>query len=91
MSEDILNNFLLSVAGNPKILASHISLFSAILSCRKSGRDAFRVNRRKLMELSKLRSTATYHKCIDDLVALGFINYQPSFDPILASKINFRN
>ena len=87
MSEDILSNFLSSVARNPKILPSHISLFSAILSCKKGGKDFFNVSRRKLMELSKIRSTATYHKCINELVKFEFIDYTPSFDPINGSLI----
>lgn len=88
MNENILNSFLLSVAGNQKILASHVSLFSAILCCKTSNEDAFNINRRKLMELSKIRSTATYHKCINDLIILGVIKYMPSFHPRLGSKIN---
>ncbi len=87
MSEDILNLFLSSVAGNPKISASHISLFSAILCCRKTGENCFNVSRRKVMALSKIRSTATYHKCMDDLVALGILTYLPSFNPKSGSII----
>lgn len=87
MSEDILSRFLLSVAGNPKISASHISLFSAILCCRKSEEKTVNVSRRRLMGYSKLRSTATYHKCISDLVDAGFILYSPSFNPVLGSSI----
>jgi hypothetical protein len=33
------------------------------------------------MNLSKIRSTATYHKCLGDLVYFGFIDYKPSFHP----------
>jgi len=91
MTEDLLTRFLLSVAGNPKILTSHISLFSAILCCRKCGKDSFNINRRNLMKLSKIRSTATYHKCIWDLIEIGFVLYQPSFDPLLGSEMTILN
>ena len=63
MGEDILSNFLISLAGNPNILPSHISLFSAILSCKKDEKS-FNVSRSKLMKLSKLRSRATYNECL---------------------------
>jgi hypothetical protein len=89
VNEDILNRFLLAVAGNPKILPSHISLFSAILSFREGGINSFNVSRSKLMRLSKLSSTATYHKCIQDLIIFGFISYKPSFNPLLGSVISF--
>jgi hypothetical protein len=87
MSKDILNRFLISVAGNPKILASHISLFSAILCCKEGGKKVFNVSRSRLMKLSKLRSTATYHKCINDLIILGVIKYMPSYHPKLGSRV----
>jgi hypothetical protein len=36
MNEDILSEFLVNVAGNPKISASHISLFSVILCLKQN-------------------------------------------------------
>jgi hypothetical protein len=87
MDEDVLKRFLLSVAGNPKILASHISLFSAILGSKKKELNEFNISRRKLMAVSKLKSPATYHKCIKDLIKFKIINYIPSFHPKLGSII----
>lgn len=87
MSEDILNRFLMIVAGNPRILASHISLFSAILCCKESDDNVFNISRSRLMRLSKLRSTATYHKCLKDLIDIGFLKYQPSNNPYLGSYL----
>ena len=91
MNEDILNRFLMSVSENPKILASHISLFSAILCCKESHHNVFNVSRSRLMEMSKLRSTATYHKCLKDLVELGFLEYSPSYNPYRGSKVKLIN
>lgn len=87
MSKDILNRFLISVAGNPKILASHISLFSAILCCKERGEKIFNVSRSRLMKLSKIRSTATYHNCLKDLVELQYLEYKPSYNPYLGSIV----
>lgn len=39
------------------------------------------------MKLSKIKSTATYHKCINDLTAFGYIDYEPSYDHFKGSKI----
>ncbi|WP_255606860.1 hypothetical protein [Pedobacter polysacchareus] len=49
---------------------------------------AFRVCRRKLMQFSRIRSLSTYHKCMAELVIYGYINYQPSYDPIRASTVS---
>jgi hypothetical protein len=87
MSKDILNRFLVSVAGNQKILVSHVSLFSAILCCKTGDENAFHVNRKKLMQMSKLKFTANYHKCITDLIILGFIKYLPSYHQKLCTKV----
>ena len=45
-----------------------------------------RQNRRTLMAFSKIASIATYHKCIRELDAFGYIRYQPSFDPKRGSQ-----
>lgn len=87
MNEDILSDFLVKVAENPKILASHVSLFSALLCCKKNRVDCFNVSRKKVMNLSKIRSTATYHKCLKDLIQIGCVKYEPSFDPFKGSII----
>lgn len=43
------------------------------------------------MKHSAIRSFATYHKCIKELVLHGYIDYQPSFHPQLASQITLLN
>lgn len=87
MNQDILSQFLMSVAENPRILASHISLFSAILCFKKSDDNVFNVSRNKLMTLSKVRSTATYHKCLSELIDFGYLKYIPSYNPQIGSEI----
>lgn len=89
-SHDLLATFMNEASKNKNILASHISLYSAILCYfNKEGNleSSFHVNRRELMRLSKLASTATYHKCMKDLVKYEFIIYVPSYHPQLGSQI----
>lgn len=90
-SHDLLANFMNDASKNKNILASHISLYSAILCYfNKEGNleSSFHVNRRELMRLSKLASTATYHKCMKDLVKYEFIIYVPSYHPQLGSRVS---
>jgi len=71
------------------ITAHHISLFVSIYSVYESNNYAsqFQVSRRRLMQLSKIQSKATYHKCLKDLIDKGYILYHPSYHPLEGSKI----
>src|SRR5690606_27315677 len=40
---------------------------------------------------SKINSKVTYHKCINELQTLGFIEYIPSFNPHIGSTVNMMN
>jgi hypothetical protein len=82
------DRLLQKAANDDRLLPSHISLFMAMFyySSDKPG-DHFQVSRKKLMRFSRIKSVATYHKCIKELVAYGYIDYQPSYDPYRASSV----
>lgn len=84
-----LAGFLKSVSGSRDFRQSHRSLYSALLVGheRAGGANPFRISRRELMKNSAIRSFATYHKCIGDLVDAGFIEYEPSYHPSLGSRV----
>jgi hypothetical protein len=67
----------------------HISLYTALLSLwqEQQYNTPFRVTRRRLMATSGIRSPATYHKCLKELIGHEYIIYEPSFDKHIASKI----
>jgi len=85
-----VNRFLVRAATDGRLLPSHISLFIAIFFYSDEAKpDAFfKVSRRKLMRFSRIKSKATYHKCIRELVAFGYITYLPSYDPYKASSVS---
>lgn len=89
-AQDPVAGFLEKARGDERILPTHLALFMAILMYSNSGISSkwFRVCRSKLMEFSKLRSKSTYHKCLKNLVDFGYIRYEPSYDPIRASRIS---
>ncbi|WP_157274804.1 hypothetical protein [Pedobacter sp. Leaf194] len=78
-----LTIFLCKAAEDQVISPTHISLFTSIVQCWASGgrMNPVVVTRKKLMRISKIRSTSTYHKCITDLSRSGYITYLPSFNP----------
>jgi len=56
---------------------------------KKQSLAAFQGSRSKLMRLSNIRSTATYHKRISDLVQHGYLAYSPSCHPTKGSIFRF--
>jgi hypothetical protein len=45
------------------------------------------VSRHKLMSMAKVSATATYHKCIKELVKGKYISYSPSYNPYFGSLV----
>jgi hypothetical protein len=72
-----------------RLNATHISLFTGLfVHWQRSGLiSPFAVTRKVLMTYSKIASIATYHKCIKELDAYGYISYQPSYHPKLGSQV----
>jgi hypothetical protein len=79
------------MATDSRILATHVSLFTALFVCwqRSDFVSPFPVNRRELMQLSKIASTATYHKCMKELDGYGYLQYQPSYHPKNGSLVSW--
>ena len=43
------------------------------------------------MRINKISSKATYHKCLKNLHSLGYINYEPSYNPFRGSHVYLFN
>jgi hypothetical protein len=84
-----VDNFLKKAANDSRLLPSHISLFMALFyySPDHAPGGSFQVCRRRLMRFARIKSVATYHKCIKELAGFGYILYTPSFDPYRASTV----
>ena len=85
----VLFGFMDRVGDDPRIGPTHISLFLAILYCyRKQGYPMpVYVFSRELMKQAKISAIGTYHKCIRQLMAYGYIGYVPSYNPMLGSLV----
>lgn len=77
------------MGSDSRMLSTHVSLLTALFVLwHQSGfANPFMVSRKKLMAFSRIASIATYHKCIRELDAFGYIRYQPSYHPIKGSLI----
>jgi hypothetical protein len=76
-----------------RLLPTHQSLFLALFFVwRQSGcTDLFTISRKELMPMARLQSIATYHKCIKELKAFGYIEYHPTYNYYRGSKVRLLN
>lgn len=73
---------------DPDLGMAHLCLFVALLQLNNyNGIGSIQCNRAVVMKLSKIKSKTTYHKCINDLITYGYINYYPTFHPKSGSCI----
>ena len=68
---------------------THISLYYALFYYWNWNRftDIFFIQREEIMQLSKIGSTGTYHRCLRDLHTWNYVEYIPSRNPYKGSQI----
>ena len=86
---DVLSTFLQNAQHDVRVTSTHISVYCALFEqwLEHDCVNPFAITRRKIMGLSKI-SIATYHKCISELQAFGYILYSPSYHPAKGSIID---
>ena len=79
------------ITQDDRLLPSHIGLVMALCYFQQQDNfnDFFHTSRRKLMHFSRIRSIATYHKCLSELVRYGYLESIPSWHPAKASRFRF--
>ena len=82
MLYDVLRN-------DRRIRTVHISLYMGFyfLWSLKDFQNPISITRSEMMGIAKIGGYATYHKCIKDLQAYGYIQYLPSYHPALGSLV----
>lgn len=85
-----LSQFYLRIKDDNRISTTHISLYMALFEYWNLNhfRNPVFITRFTLMQVAKISGFATYHKCIKDLNDFGYIQYLPSYDPAINSKVN---
>ncbi|KFC19329.1 transcriptional regulator [Chryseobacterium sp. FH1] len=84
-----LTGFFEKVADEKTLNPTHISLYIALFQFWNFNRfrNPISISRDEVMRISKISSKATYHKCLKNLHALGYIDYQPSYNPFRGSHV----
>ena len=85
----VLYDFYTYVVKEATIGSSHISLYMALYQIwsRNHWSTPILIKRHEVMQLAKISSSATYHKCLKQLIEIGCIVYEPSANPAQKSKV----
>ncbi len=73
-----LSVFYERILADARIGTTHICLFMAFYQLwnLNGWRNPVLIKRHEVMELAKIGSTATYHKCLRQLIECGFVFYR---------------
>ena len=73
-----------------RLHTSHISLYIVLLNLwyKNQFQNPINISRKEILASCKIKSNATYHKCIKELNDFGYIKYEPSYDPFKGSLIH---
>lgn len=84
-----LTAFFNHIAIENSVNPTHISLYVTIFQSWNLNRfqNPVIVSRDEIMKASKIKSKATYHKYIKDLERLGYLEYNPSYNPYNGTEI----
>ncbi len=85
-----LTGFFIRIAHEETIYPTHISLYLALFQSWNINRfkNPITISRDEMMKASRIASKATYHKCIKELQNMGFIEYNPSYNPYSGTEVN---
>ena len=84
-----MTDFFVAISVDRRISYPHIVLYMALFQCWNSNEfvNPISVSRARIMRMSKINSQSTYHKYMKELVDFGYINYSPSYHPILGTTV----
>lgn len=88
-----LNGVFRQVERDSRLNPTHISMYMALFQMWNRNRfpETFFIDRGDIMQLAKIGSKATYHRCLKDLDNWGYVEYMPSHNPYKGSQINMPN
>ena len=88
-----LSGFFDKVANDKTLNPTHVSLYMSLFQFWNCNRfkNPISISRDEVMRISKISSKATYHKCLKNLHTLGYINYEPSYNPFKGSHVYLFN
>jgi hypothetical protein len=88
-----LTGFFEKVSIDKTLNPTHVSMYMSLFQFWNCNRfkNPISISRDEVMRISKISSKATYHKCLKNLHSLGYINYEPSYNPFKGSHVYLFN
>ena len=76
-----------------RLLPTHIALYFALFQVWNQNRfqNPLSINRVEIMKAAKVNSLSTYTKCLRQLQEWEYLEYHPSFNPAIGSKVHLFN
>jgi len=84
-----LTRFYTAVKKDGRVTSNHVLIYLALFQLWNLNKfiSPISITRKEVMELAKVSRISTYHKCMRELAAFGYIDYLPSYHPILGSLV----
>lgn len=85
---DILKALLRSLSADDRITVWHLAIIIGIVQLASDGllRPIY-ISRRLVMDLARIGSIGTYHKCMKELQSFGYLRYRPSYHPGIRTEV----
>lgn len=85
-----LQEFYTATSNDTRITSTHVAVYVALIyAWTFQNTNPIQITRKQIMHLAKIKSNATYQKCIRELQLFEYIIYQPSFHPRGKTLISF--
>lgn len=87
--KEALSAFFRIVKDDVRLSSAHLSIYFVLFAywLKNDCSSPFNITRSAVMQRAKIKSIATYHKCVKELNAYGYIKYQPSFHPGIRTQV----
>lgn len=81
--------FFVAIQKDARISITHIGFLAALVRYwqLQDGENPFFLHKNELMQIAKISSPTTYHKCVRDLHDFGYIRYEPCYKRNQYSKV----
>lgn len=88
-----LSEVLDKFTNDNRLNTAHVSLYIALFQLWNLNRfkNPISINRAELMNISKIGSKGTFHRCLNDLNNWSYLKYEPSHNPLKGSIVYMFN
>jgi hypothetical protein len=85
---NVFKGFLVSLIKDERITVWHLGIILGIIQLAGNDIESpIFISRKLVMGLGHINNIGTYHKCIKELKAFGYIRYFPSFHPGIRTTV----